>query len=233
MYPLLLHLFQAKLQNKEGNLDATRDFSDTTRALLQTCQESCKNMIGVLTILQQQGLLGTRNGFKGGPRYIIGWLKPFLDRWCSSLWPRKSIFIRVCFYDALSHSSWWTAFSGSLWSSLLSSWRIYPPRTYSCQFSKVWDRAACWNDTTLEIQGTWEQTGYARGRTRTRSAGGGAASRWGWIPRYPDSWAWLWVMCDISPGQMLSLAEMIDGQDGQFENEMGWMDNWLWNHEGQ
>ena len=56
MYPLLLHLFRTRLE--ETNTEPGRVFSDTTRALLRTCAESCRSMIGVLGVLQQQGLLG-------------------------------------------------------------------------------------------------------------------------------------------------------------------------------
>lgn len=58
MYPLLLHLFRTKLQSIESSIGPAREFSDTTRALLRTCAESCKSMVGVLSVLQQQGLLG-------------------------------------------------------------------------------------------------------------------------------------------------------------------------------
>ncbi|VUC29759.1 unnamed protein product [Clonostachys rosea] len=39
------------------------------------------------------------------------------------------------------------------------------------------------------------------------------------------------VMCDLSPDQILSLAQMVEVQDGQLKDDMGWMDTWLWNHE--
>ncbi|KAK4086513.1 transcriptional regulator family: Fungal Specific TF [Purpureocillium lilacinum] len=58
MYPLLLYIFQTRLRNRQSGPETARQFSDTTRALLKSCKESCRNMIGILTILQQQGLLG-------------------------------------------------------------------------------------------------------------------------------------------------------------------------------
>ena len=35
---------------------------------------------------------------------------------------------------------------------------------------------------------------------------------------------------DLSPEQILSLAEMVDMEGTLSESDVGWMDRWLWNH---
>jgi len=37
-------------------------------------------------------------------------------------------------------------------------------------------------------------------------------------------------MYNLSPGQILSLAQMVDVEDCRDEDESGWMDGWLWNN---
>lgn len=38
------------------------------------------------------------------------------------------------------------------------------------------------------------------------------------------------AMYNLSPGQILSLAQMVDVEDCRDEDESGWMDGWLWNN---
>lgn len=38
------------------------------------------------------------------------------------------------------------------------------------------------------------------------------------------------AMYNLSPGQILSLAQMVDVENCRDEDESGWMDGWLWNN---
>ncbi|CAG9984318.1 unnamed protein product [Clonostachys byssicola] len=219
MYPLLLHLFQTKLQNNEGGTDATRGFSDTTRGLLQTCKESCRNMIGVLTILQQQGLLGGALPFDLERAFSSGFVSTILSVIDSGEQTYRALYSQACYLlEEFIH-------------------RGLTPATFrKSEIELLVEMIQLWKSqergNTQGVQGGER----AQDQREVTQHPGGDGSNDDHIVEHDFGAIYdlsPGATYDLSPGQIMSLAETIAVQDGQFENNMGWMDDWLWDHEGQ
>ncbi|BCS30175.1 uncharacterized protein APUU_80478S [Aspergillus puulaauensis] len=212
MYPLLLHLFRTKLQNGENNTEPARGLSDTTRALLRTCSESCKSMIGILSVLQQQGLLGGALPFDLERTFSSGFVSVMLSLVDTDDRNHRSLYDRTCqLLDEFVNRG------------------CTPGQFRKSEIVLLHDMIRLWISRSASgiRDGSRQGIEYVR-QTEVQVQTQPHGSTDTVLPLDNE----LGVMYDLSPGQILSLAEMVDAGEGQLQGDVGWIgDDWLWANE--
>ncbi|RDH30767.1 fungal-specific transcription factor domain-domain-containing protein [Aspergillus welwitschiae] len=201
MHPLLLHLFHKKLQNREGDSEPRRAFSITTKALLKTCIDTCKNMTGVLHVLQQQGLLGGALPFDLDRAFASGFVSVMLSLIDPDEASQHPLYDRSCrlLDEFINHGSVLAQFRKSeivLLQEMVHQWTSRasrgPPRVDEAEQQPPVPPQDHFGDAMPSVDE------------------GGA-------------------LYGLSPGQILSLAEIVDVGGSGWQDDVEWMDDdWLW-----
>lgn len=227
MYPLLLYLFQTKLQSRGSDTEPTRAFSDTTCALLRTCGESCKKIVGVLTVLLQQSLLGgsSLNNVKQystmlTPPCLTGGALPFdLERTFASG------FVLVMLSFLFPEDRGFRSLYGQA-CQLLDEFinrGCRPARFRKGEVEQLRDMIQLWNaHSEGDNQSVHDYPHHIDLSTHS------------FIQQqyYPSDLALPELgagnIYDLSQEQILSLVQRVDAQEGNFQDEIAFMDNWMW-----
>ncbi|KAM6510353.1 hypothetical protein FALCPG4_017969 [Fusarium falciforme] len=206
VYPLLLYLFQAKLQGQRNNTEQTRTFSDTTCALLRTCGESCKNMIGVLKVLHQQSLLGGALPFDLERTFASGFVLVMLSFIFPDDRSYRDLYGQAC----------------QLLDEFISR-GCRPARFRKGEVEQLSDMIQLWNSHSLgNDQNSNDAFGIEEVGSHFQLQHQHACSNTPLLEVADGGFY------DLSPGQIFSLAQMIDVQEGHLQGEVDAMDNWMW-----
>ncbi|KAI9041792.1 putative amino-acid permease [Aspergillus affinis] len=208
MYPLLLHLFQTKLQSGESNIEPTRAFSATTRALLSTCTETCNNMLRILSVLQQQGLLGGALPFDLERTFSSGFVSVMLSFVGSNDKSQPSLYQPTC----------------QLLDEFISRGST-PARFRKSEIELLQNMILQWNSTTSSAD--CNARDQAQGHLIEQQPETQSRDK----PSDPiEADREVGATYDLSPGQILSLAEMVDVGGGHSQGDVDWIDgDLLWN----
>ncbi|KAH6895914.1 fungal-specific transcription factor domain-containing protein [Thelonectria olida] len=211
MYPLLMYLVQTRLrEGTQGSIDS-RALSETTKALLKSCAESCSTMMRILSSLRKEGLLESFLPFDleriFSAAFVLRMLRFVMPRLRNYRALRSE---SILLLDDLTHRG-----------SIPATFRKSELESLETMMG-IW-RAEESRRTQDRVEISDENPPPARPQQAVQTPLGDLPE-----PGLEEFESNLDDPSTMSPGHLLSLVELVDFQEGTMDTDMTWMDAWLW-----